>query len=188
MRIWSKKKSDKLKKREDRQLYWWLRLSILIKRQLRSSIRKYLRRSNLNRKLLIIIDWKLKEKRSILLNKNEFMKRKRRKFKDFESFKKELLIDKLRSTLWEQRELLKRANDRQDLRRNRNKKRKSKFFKKWQKLERSNFKKRKDYSLNKRSRKETSFSELYSNRKKNENESNKRRKRRNKSYSNTPIN
>lgn len=155
---------------------------------MRSSIRKYLRRSNLNRKLLSIIDWKLNEKRSILLNKSEFMKKKKRKFKDLESFKNELLIDKLKLTLWEQRELLKKANDKQDLRRNRNKKRKSKFSKKWLKLERSNFKKRKDYSLNKRSRKETSSSELYSNRKKNENESNKRRKRRNKSYSNTPIN
>jgi hypothetical protein len=78
-----------------------------------------LKRNSLNRRLLITIEQKLREKKSILKKSKELKQRKNLRSNDSENFRRELPIDKLKSTLSEQREPLKSLRDKRDSRRRR---------------------------------------------------------------------
>jgi len=68
---------------------------------------------------LITIEQKLRERKSILKKSKELKQRKNLRSNDSENFRRELPIDKLKSTLSEQREPLKSLRDKRDSRRRR---------------------------------------------------------------------
>lgn len=98
----------------------------------------------------------LNEKKSILRKLNEHKLRKRRRFKDLESYRNELLIDKLRLMLYEPNEHLKRVSDRRDSKKSENKNTNLKSSKKWLKLEKFNSLRRNDFLLSKLNKREMS--------------------------------
>lgn len=75
--------------------------------------------------------------------------------------------------------------DKQDLKKSRNKRRKLKSSKRWQKPEKSNSKRKSASLLNKRNRSETSSLELFSNKRKSESENNRRKRKRSRSSRST---
>jgi hypothetical protein len=134
---------------------------------------------------LITTDRRQWERKSILLSRREFMKRKSRRFKDFENSKSELPTDNQKLMRLEQSELLKKVRDKKDLKRSENKNIRLKFSKKWLRQERNNSRRKSDFSPNKQNKSEMSFWESSSSKKRKEREKLRLRLRRRRSWTTT---